>query len=180
MDTSNAKMVVGLLQAFEIQKKYKTHLKKALWIHHKLQMKMKLHFFDDFELLTCFQRMIRNSVCRILVDFFIAGCSLSLHRISSKNTCCNKFRLKVSFEISITCSVSFAGQKFALYQIKLGIVNIIRHYSIKVNNKTVQPIIASPLDSLLTPISDIYLDFHQLWTGLFRIFNELYKTIHQK
>ncbi|XP_055298123.1 probable cytochrome P450 28a5 isoform X2 [Sitodiplosis mosellana] len=54
------------------------------------------------------------------------------------------------------------GQKFAGFQIKLALVEIVRRYSITVNSKTTEPIIASPLDSLLTPISEIYLDFESI------------------
>lgn len=49
-----------------------------------------------------------------------------------------------------------------MLQLKVGLVNILRHYTITVNPKTVEPITASQLDSLLTPISDIYLDFQRI------------------
>lgn len=58
--------------------------------------------------------------------------------------------------------LSFLGQKFALYQIKLALLEIVRHYLITVNSKTTEPITASSLDSLLTPISPIYLDFQRI------------------
>lgn len=67
--------------------------------------------------------------------------------------------------------IPFTGQKFAVFQIKLALVELVRQYSITVNSKTTEPIIASPLDSLLTPISEIYLDFARInekidWTCL--------------
>lgn len=58
--------------------------------------------------------------------------------------------------------ISLLGQKFAVFQIKLALVKIIRYYSITVNSKTCEPVIASPFDSLLTPISDIYLEFQRI------------------
>lgn len=59
-------------------------------------------------------------------------------------------------------NLSFSGQKFAMFQIKLALVEIVRRYSITVNSMTTEPIIASSLDSLLTPITDIYLDFQRV------------------
>lgn len=57
---------------------------------------------------------------------------------------------------------SLLGHKLGALQIKVGLVNIVRHYAITVNPKTVEPIVASALDSLLTPISDIYLNFQRV------------------
>ncbi|XP_031636398.1 probable cytochrome P450 28a5 [Contarinia nasturtii] len=54
------------------------------------------------------------------------------------------------------------GQKFAVFQIKLALVEIFRNYSVGVNSKTIEPITACALDSLLTPISEIYLDFQRI------------------
>lgn len=49
-----------------------------------------------------------------------------------------------------------------MFQIKVALVEIIRHYSIKVNSKTTEPIMASSFDALLTPIGEIYLDFQRI------------------
>lgn len=54
---------------------------------------------------------------------------------------------------------SSLGRKFAVFQIKLAIVHLIQSYSISVNTKTIEPMVASPYDSLLAPISDVYLEF---------------------
>lgn len=54
------------------------------------------------------------------------------------------------------------GQRFATYQIKFGLIETIRHYSLSVNHKMTTTIAASALDSLLTPISDIHLDLYHL------------------
>lgn len=64
--------------------------------------------------------------------------------------------------IPLNKPISFSGQKFANYQIKLALVEIVRHYMITVNSKTTEPLIATSLDSLLTPITDIYLDFQRI------------------
>lgn len=72
---------------------------------------------------------------------------------------CNKTNTKKNM---MTIHFSpFSGQKFAILQIKLAIVEVIRHYFVTVNSKTIEPIKASSLDSLLTPISEIYLDFQR-------------------
>lgn len=52
-----------------------------------------------------------------------------------------------------------------MFQIKIGLIEIIRHFSISVNAKMCEPVHASSLDSLLTPISDIYLDFQRFRTN---------------
>lgn len=57
---------------------------------------------------------------------------------------------------------SYLGQKFATYQIKFGLIETIRHYSLSVNHKMTTTIRAAALDSLLTPISDIHLDLHRI------------------
>lgn len=62
----------------------------------------------------------------------------------------------------ITLDFHILGHKMASLQLKVGLVNIVRHYAIRVNSKTVEPIAASPLDSLFIPISDIYLDFQRI------------------
>lgn len=59
---------------------------------------------------------------------------------------------------------SILGKKLGMLQIKVGLVNILRHFTVTVNAKTIEPIVASPLDSLLTPINNIYLDFQRIVT----------------
>lgn len=58
--------------------------------------------------------------------------------------------------------VIIVGRKFGVSTIKVALVHLITSYSISVNPKTTQPIEASPLDSQLTTVSDIYLDFTPL------------------
>lgn len=76
-----------------------------------------------------------------------------------------------------------------MLQIKLALDEIVRHYSITVNSKTIEPVIASSLDSLLTPITDIYLDFKRidekikwkflgLWIKLQNIYRKYVKGFH--
>lgn len=66
--------------------------------------------------------------------------------------------------MDIDAKISILGKKLGMLQMKVGLVNILRHYTIRVNPKTIEPIVASQLDSLLTPINDIYLDFQRIVT----------------
>lgn len=74
------------------------------------------------------------------------------------------FLLTQTFSDCIIITLSyfwFSGQKFAIIQIKLALIEIIRSYALTV--KTPKNVTATALDALLTPISEIYLDFHRLW-----------------
>lgn len=74
----------------------------------------------------------------------------------------NFFAIKCFMMEILLKIISYSGQKFATYQIKFGLIETVRHYSLSVNNEMTTTITAASLDSLLTPINDIYLNLYRL------------------
>lgn len=54
-----------------------------------------------------------------------------------------------------------SGQRLAILQIKLAVIHTIQRYAISVNANANAPHALS-LDALLTPISDVYLEYRRI------------------
>ena len=54
------------------------------------------------------------------------------------------------------------GMRFALAQIKRGIVEVIRKYEVHVNKKTKEPLTVDPYQFLISPVGGMWLDFEDI------------------
>lgn len=55
------------------------------------------------------------------------------------------------------------GQKFAILQVKAGIVDVVKNYEMTVNSKTQEPLIMDPANFIILPIGGFWLNYKKLW-----------------
>uniref|UniRef100_A0A1B0D379 Uncharacterized protein n=1 Tax=Phlebotomus papatasi TaxID=29031 RepID=A0A1B0D379_PHLPP len=53
------------------------------------------------------------------------------------------------------------GQKFALTQVKAGIVDIVKNYELMPNSKTEEPIVIAPGEFTSAPVGGLWLNFKE-------------------
>lgn len=51
------------------------------------------------------------------------------------------------------------GQRFALIQIKIGVVRLLTEFEIRLNKKTIEPLVMNPRIFISKPLNPVYLDF---------------------
>lgn len=53
------------------------------------------------------------------------------------------------------------GQRFAVLQIKIGVIRLLREFDIRINKKTIEPLVMDPKVFITRPVNPIYLDFYK-------------------